>query len=158
MQYPELRVGDWKVLDFDHSQDRVVVQIEFQGSQWLDLIVDDFADGGSTITEWGSQLFRYPVGEMTSSLSISEEWSLSAKEKIDVFAIGRTMFLVSEGWRTMDIYVGEANGRRGPSTAFSPGNCMAARFQDLIMECVQVAPLDRPSLKHLLQKLQAEHK
>jgi hypothetical protein len=73
----------------------------------------------------------------------------------EVYSIGRSMYLVSEGFSMLDIYAkyGWTNADYDFPTVFHPTSPTPELVQYIIRRCVAPSPSDRLSLQDLLSLL-----
>ncbi|KAK7398602.1 hypothetical protein QQX98_012011 [Neonectria punicea] len=82
------------------------------------------------------------------SLEVPADWPMEAKEKSEVYSIGRTIFFISEGIAMEDIYT-NPKSPQASQTSFTDASSTPADLRDLILACVKDDPAQRPSLDDL---------
>ncbi|KAK7428348.1 hypothetical protein QQZ08_005105 [Neonectria magnoliae] len=78
------------------------------------------------------------------SLEVPADWHMEAKEKSEIYSIGRTIFFISEGFAMEDIYSNPKNPQAS-QTSFTDASSTPADLGDLILACVKDDPAQRPS-------------
>jgi serine/threonine protein kinase len=85
--------------------------------------------------------------EQPKFLGLPWDWPLDAIARSEVYSIGRTLFLVSEGKSILDLYRALAKGdEHASATRFDKSSVTPNALRSIILQCVKQNPLEQPSL------------
>ncbi|MCJ1262264.1 hypothetical protein MMC22_002134 [Lobaria immixta] len=141
-----LNIGTWHG---DIKPDNVVI------SDDEDAILIDFTRSFCTFATASPEIRDYWEYTPGDCIGIPSHWSLDAIEQSEVYSIGRTLYLVGEGFDMGEIYktVGWINADYDSKVNFGPHSQTPQHLQVIVLRCVDQQPSRRPSLSQLQDSL-----
>ena len=141
-----LNFGTWHG---DIKPDNVVI------SDNEDAILIDFTRSFCTFATASPEIRDHWKGVPGDCIGIPSHWTLKAIEQSEVYSIGRTMYLVREGYDMGELYktVGWINADYESRVVFDAQSQTPQDLQMIILRCVDQQPSSRPSLSELQDNL-----
>ncbi|KAI0398869.1 kinase-like domain-containing protein [Xylaria palmicola] len=109
------------------------------------IVLIDLARKYSTVSIASPEVMK---AKERGSLEVPADWPIATIEKSEVYSIGRTLFLVSEGIAMDEIYCNPGS-TQASETFFTDASSTPADLRDLIQACVKHDPSQRPRLEGL---------
>ncbi|KAL1883754.1 hypothetical protein Plec18167_002762 [Paecilomyces lecythidis] len=124
-----------------------------------DIVLIDFTRLFTTFVTASPEVRKLCAGSGGTKLGIPAHWPMESVLPSEVYSIGRTLYLLCEGFKMAEVYHEMGWTRDAPfPTEFAPGSPTPPELQKIISLCVAQEPSQRPSLDALSKMLRAAQK